>query len=239
MTSTGRNSPKNPYMDEVSLKKSANDQNSLREQNRSPLSREGGQFDDIISKISGYGSQKTQKMAKRDKVYSLQEAENLFWVFFQQKIKQSFQHMFLNILGNVLCCYKPMDELVALEKQNGDYKNLPRDEVFDIKKYQSMTKNEMSDSKFIETLIEKQSFSVLIEDIFLHHYEKEAPHKASAQEQNVMNHVQIFHKSIETLVKKNQDIRKGRDFVKFNTQSFKQLRAIQNKEIDNIYKIYK
>ena len=71
MTSTGRNSPKNPYMDEVSLKRSTNDQNSLREQNRSPLSREGGQFDDIISKISGYGSQKTQKMAKRDKIYSL------------------------------------------------------------------------------------------------------------------------------------------------------------------------
>ena len=71
MTSTGRNSPKHPYMDDVSLKRSINDQNSLREQNRSPLSREGGQVDDIISKISGYGSQKTQKMAKRDKVYSI------------------------------------------------------------------------------------------------------------------------------------------------------------------------
>jgi len=117
MTSTGRNSPKNnPYMDDISVKRSANDQNSLREQNRSPLSREGGQLDDIISKISGYGSQKTQKMAKRDRVYSIKEAENLFWVFFQQKVKQSFQHMFLNILGNILCCYKPKDELVALEK---------------------------------------------------------------------------------------------------------------------------
>ena len=102
-----------------------------------------------------------------------------------------------------------------------------------------MTKHEMSDSKFIETLIEKQSFTVLIEDIFQYYYEKEAPHKPAAQDQNVMNHIQIFHKSIETLVQKNQDAHQGRDFVKFNAQSFKQLRAIQNKEIDNIYKIYK
>ena len=84
LTSTGRNSPKNPYTDDISLKRSINDQNSLRELNRSPLSREGGaaHFDDIVSKISGYGSQKASKMSKRDKVYSHNEAENLFWVFF-------------------------------------------------------------------------------------------------------------------------------------------------------------
>ena len=54
-----------------------------------------------------------------------------------------------------------------------------------------------------------------------------------------MDHVQIFHLCVENLVKKNQDYHKGKDFVKFNVQSFKQLRAKQNKEIDNIYKSYK
>lgn len=134
--------------------------------------------------------------------------------------------MFLSILGNILSCYKPMEELVALEKQNDGYKNLARDDVFDIKKYEAMTKSEMNDSKFIETLIEKQSFSVLIEDIFQYFYEKEAPHKSPPPEQSVMNHIQIFHKSMETLVAKNQDMHQGKDFVKFNVQSFKQLRAM-------------
>jgi len=40
-----------------------------------------------------------------------------------------------------------------------------------------MTKDEMGeDAEFIGTLIEKQAFSVLLEDIFPYHYESIAPH---------------------------------------------------------------
>ena len=78
---------------------------------------------------------------------------------YYQKIKQSFQHMLLNILGNFLCCYRPMNELLAVIKKHGDYKKLSRDEVFDLEKYKKMTENEMKDdAKFILTLIERQSF---------------------------------------------------------------------------------
>lgn len=64
--------------------------------------------------------------------------------------------MLLNILGNFLCCYKPIGELYAAEQKHGDYKKLSRDEVFDLEKYKNMTSSEMGeDSKFILTLIER------------------------------------------------------------------------------------
>ncbi len=120
---------------------------------------------------------------------------------------------------------------------------MARDDVFDIQKYQQMTKAEMSDSKFIETLIEKQSFSVLIEEVFQFVIEPEqfeaAEPDVTAQDQLLINQVKIFHKSIPTLVDKNAEHHQGTGFVKFHAQSFKRLRAIQNKEIDSIYKTYK
>lgn len=52
-------------------------------------------------------------------------------------------------------------------------------EVFDLKKYKKMTENEMKDdAEFIGILVQKQSFSVLIEDIFPYFFEKVAPELA-------------------------------------------------------------
>ena len=51
---------------------------------------------------------------KGDKYYSDEKAEELYWVWFQLKIKQAIRHLYLNMIGNVLKSFKDPQEIATM-----------------------------------------------------------------------------------------------------------------------------
>ena len=75
----------------------------------------------------------TQAESKKQskKFYSDEEAEQLYWAWFQLKIKQAIHHLYLSTVGNVQSCFYPHEQLMAAEKRKGGYRALACADIFD------------------------------------------------------------------------------------------------------------
>lgn len=81
---------------------------------------------------------------KKEKEYTHDQAEDLYWVWFQLKIKQAFLHLFLKMMGNVQAGFKSSEELAKLEEKRGGVKGMSSEDIFDKEKYIEMMKKEMN-----------------------------------------------------------------------------------------------
>lgn len=177
-------------------------------------------------------------MAK-DKLCSGDKAQELYWVWFQLKIKQAIHHLYLNMVGNIQAGFKAETELRELEARKNGYQNLSGHDIFDFDKYIKLLQSENSDnSKFMLSFMEKQSFITFIEDLYQVIRQREDRVKSEKPSPDCSKpNIKMFYQSLRYLVKHSSQ--NADSFVKFEDQALKRLRERQKEQIDQIFLTYK
>lgn len=115
--------------------------------------------DELLQSLTGKDpdahqiNEDSAKQKGREALYSDEKADELYWVWFQLKIKQGIHHLYLSMLGNIQAGFKSKEELGQLEEAKGGYMNLSVQDIFDFDKYLRLMKLNNSGNKFIEAFV--------------------------------------------------------------------------------------
>lgn len=87
--------------------------------------------DQLIEQLTSGGGED----GEQTKHLTDEKAQELYWVWFELKIKQSMHNMLLSMIGNIYAGFKTEEQLQEIEAKRGGYKNMSGTDIFDFKKY--------------------------------------------------------------------------------------------------------